>query len=119
MANVPKTSRCLNCDSPIESGRLKRFRNAVLCGSLDCHVAHNKRWRLSEPLYELPADGSPDSADPLFRKKVRACGRCNFKFTTTPRWRYFCERCRESASIKNPPTDRPYAISSGRRSGGG
>ena len=38
MANVPKTSRCLNCDSPIASGRLKRFPNAVLCSSLDCYV---------------------------------------------------------------------------------
>ena len=64
--------------------------------------------------YEPPAEGASDSADPHFRKKVRACGRCDFKFTTTPRWRYFCERCRQSAAVKKPPVDRTYTISSRR-----
>ena len=127
MANVPKTSRCLICDSLIASGRLKRFPNAVLCGSLDCYVKRQKRrhnhaqknWRLSEPQYEPPIPGTIDSADPHFRAKVRPCGRCGEEFRTCVRWRYFCGRCRNSTLVKRPPTDRTYAISSGRRSGGG
>ena len=43
MANIPKPSRCLICDALIASGRLKRFPNAVLCGSDPCDVEHQKR----------------------------------------------------------------------------
>ena len=129
MANVQRTSRCRICDLSLASGRLKRFPNAVLCGSLACHVAHQKRrhnhaqqnWRLArgEPGYQPPIPGSIDSADPHFKSKVRPCGRCGEEFRTCVRWRYFCERCRDSKLIKTPPTDRTYAFSSGRRSGGG
>ena len=48
--------------------------------------------------YRAPADGSADSADPLFKAKIRPCGRCGFPFTTTASARYFCSTCRAYAN---------------------
>ena len=51
--------------------------------------------------YEPPPLGSADHADPYFKKRVRKCGRpgCDREFQTTPRWRYFCEKCRKSHDV--------------------
>ena len=46
------------------------------------------------PEYQPPDDGSPESADPHFKSRERACGRCGFSFVTTAKFRYYCERCR-------------------------
>ena len=45
--------------------------------------------------YRKPPDGSPESADPLFKVKVRPCGKCGKEFTTSAAFRYFCEVCRD------------------------
>ena len=120
------TKCCLICDSAIQAARMIRYPRAVLCGSEVCALvqhrqkiqqAAQKARYVSE--YLPPDDGAIDSADPHFRAKVRPCGRCGQTFKQSVRWRYFCERCRYSTAVKNPPTDRTYGISSGRRSGGG
>ena len=46
------------------------------------------------PEYHPPAEGSAESADPFFKPKLRDCGKCGQEFTTTPKFRYFCEGCR-------------------------
>ena len=69
-------------------------------------------------IYRAPKDGAPDSADPNFKAKQRACGRCGEEFTTSARWRYFCRSCRQSTEVKNPAANRTVSISSGRRCGG-
>ena len=71
-----------------------------------------------DPTYTPPADGASDSADPLFRPKLKTCGRCGDEFTTSARWRYFCRSCRQSTEVKNPAANRTVSVSSGRRSGG-
>ena len=45
--------------------------------------------------YRPPPDGDPESADPLFRPKVRPCGKCQHPFTTTAAFRYYCQYCRQ------------------------
>ena len=59
--------------------------------------------------YLPPADGAPDSADPGFRARVRACGRCREEFTTSARWRYFCQTCRRHADVRSP-TRRTFSF---------
>ena len=110
--------RCSVCCRFLTNERRERYPGSTTCGEGECKT-ENRRRVSSTPQYVPPADGDPDSADPLFVPKRRRCGRCGEGFTTTPRWRYFCGRCRYSTLVKNPPTDRTYAISSGRRSGGG
>ena len=119
MANLEK--RCLICDSVILVGRMHRHPSAVLCGSAECELVQHRRnvqragkkaRCISE--YKPPAPGASDSADPHFRAKRRPCGRCGEEFTTTPRWRYFCECCRASTAVKRPPVDRSYALSNSR-----
>ena len=73
---------------------------------------------MNEPQYQQPADGSPDSADPAFRAKVRACGYCGDEFTTSARWRYFCGRCRQYNVVRFPEADRTVPVSFVRRGGG-
>ena len=86
-----------------------RYPRAVLCGSEVCALVQHRQkiQQAAQKLkyvsqYEPPAPGSPDSADPLFRAKVRPCGRCGQTFKQSVRWRYFCERCRYSTVVKNP-----------------
>ena len=52
------------------------------------------------PEYRPPADGSPESADPAFRARLRPCGRCGSEFTTSARWRYFCKSCRQTVQVQ-------------------
>ena len=68
-------------------------------------------------LYKPPAPGASDSADPLFRPKQRPCGRCGEEFTTTPRWRYFCGRCRVNPVVKNTAL-HTFSFFQTRRPGG-
>ena len=57
--------------------------------------------------YLTPADGTPESADPLFVAKVRPCGFCGREFTTSAAWRYYCGHCRSRAVRLNlPPKNR-------------
>ena len=51
-------------------------------------------------LYQPPAPGEADHADQNFRAKRHPCGRCGEEFTTTPRWRFFCPKCRVSPVVK-------------------
>ena len=126
MSTIIREKRCLICDSVIQVGRMHRHPSAVLCGVTACFTEHHRRRQNRSQQkskyvceYVPPAPGEADHADPHFRAKVRPCGRCGQTFRQSVRWRYFCERCRESTLIKTPPTDRTYAFSSGRRSGGG
>ena len=73
---------------------------------------------MSEREYQPPADGSPESADPLFVPKQRPCARCGEAFTTSARWRMFCPRCRQTRAVLFPEPDRTYELSSDRRAGG-
>ena len=50
-------------------------------------------------IYQPPAPGDPESADPNFKPRLRDCGRCSKPFETTPRWRYFCGKCRKSRDV--------------------
>ena len=50
--------------------------------------------------YRPPADGSPDSADPAFRARLRPCGRCGAEFKTSAKWRYFCKSCRQTPLVQ-------------------
>ena len=51
--------------------------------------------------YKPPKIGEADHADPYFKARLRECGRpgCHRTFRTTPRWRYFCEKCRKSHDV--------------------
>ena len=49
--------------------------------------------------YQPPKIGEADHADPYFKPRLRECGRCSKPFETTPRWRYFCEKCRKSHGV--------------------
>ena len=41
------------------------------------------------------------SFDPNFKPRDRECGRgCGRRFTTSPRWRYFCHGCRHLPSVR-------------------
>ena len=71
-----------------------------------------------ELAYRPPADGDPDSADPLFVAKHRKCGRCGFPFTTTPRARYFCGTCRDFAN-KVAPDVKEVRLANGQKWGFG
>ena len=53
-------------------------------------------------LYQPPAAGDPDHADPNFKPRLRECGKpgCDQPFETTARWRYFCEKCRSGLDIR-------------------
>ena len=53
-----------------------------------------------EPEYQPPADGASDSADPLFRAKLKTCGRCG--------------RCRQTNAVRFPDADRTFPVSRGR-----
>ena len=50
--------------------------------------------------YRPPAVGASDHADPNFKARLRECGRCSRPFETTPRWRYFCPKCRLSGDVR-------------------
>ena len=50
--------------------------------------------------YEPPKPGDEDHADPNFKARLRECGRCAKPFETTPRWRYFCGRCRATKDVR-------------------
>ena len=50
-------------------------------------------------LYQPPAIGESDHASPNFKPRLRDCGRCSKPFETTPRWRYFCGKCRKSHDV--------------------
>ena len=65
-------------------------------------------------LYQPPAAGEADHADPHFRAKRRPCGRCGEEFTTTPRWRYFCGKCR----VVKKTALHTFSIFQTRRPGG-
>ena len=67
--------------------------------------------------YRPPDPGAPDSADPDFRARVRPCGRCGSEFTTTAKWRYFCERCRQTVDVRNPSRHTVVLPSRARRGG--
>ena len=119
MSSTQKERRCRVCKRQIAPGRCRRFPTATTCGGEPCTLAMRSQKLKYASQYEPPAEGSPDSADPLFRAKVRPCGRCGQIFKQSVRWRYFCERCRYSTVVKSPPTDRTYELStSSRRSGG-
>ena len=47
--------------------------------------------------YQPPADGTEESADPNFVPRDRPCGLCGRGFVTSPKFRYYCGRCRGAA----------------------
>ena len=51
--------------------------------------------------YIPPEIGEADHADPYFKKRLRKCGRpgCHREFETTPRWRFFCGKCRKHPDV--------------------
>ena len=54
--------------------------------------------------YRPPAaDGDPDSSDPHFRARSRACGKCQRPFETTAKYRYYCPVCRAAPARKHTP----------------
>ena len=70
-------------------------------------------------LYQPPAPGASDSADPHFKPRLRECGKpgCDRTFETTARWRFFCPKCRVSPVVKK--TQRhTFSIFQTRRPGG-
>ena len=50
--------------------------------------------------YQPPAAGHADHADQNFKARLRDCGRCLSPFETSPRWRYFCPRCRNTKDVR-------------------
>ena len=108
--------RCSVCCRFLTNARRARWPDSTTCGESECQIV-NKRRVSAE--YVPPADGSPECADPLFRAKLRPCGRCGFEFRQTVHWRYFCPRCRQTAAVRHPEPDRTYELSSDRRAGGG
>ena len=48
-----------------------------------------------------PGGWAADHASPNFKPRLRDCGRCSKPFETTPRWRYFCGKCRKSHDVLN------------------
>ena len=42
----------------------------------------------------------PGYADQYFTARNRPCGKCSRPFTTTPRWRYFCPKCRATKPVR-------------------
>ena len=43
----------------------------------------------------------PGYADAHFKARLRDCGKCSRPFETTPRWRYFCPKCRSTKTVRN------------------
>ena len=41
----------------------------------------------------------PGKRRPEFQTTATDCGRCSKPFETTPRWRYFCGKCRKSRDV--------------------
>ena len=121
------TSRCLICHSAIQAARMLRHPRAILCGEEVCYLTHHRHQtqRHAQKMryvatYEPPADGSPESADPLFVPRERPCARCRNPFVTSARWRMFCGRCRQTRAVLFPEPDRTYELSTAaRRDGGG
>ena len=118
MPSTQKERRCKSCGELIPPDRCKTFPTTILCGSKACATAYLLYKARSASEYEPPDEGTIDSADPLFRAKVRPCGRCGQTFKQTVRWRYFCERCRYSTAVKNAEPDRSVAVSYVQRGGG-
>ena len=48
----------------------------------------------------LATAGDSDHADPNFKPRLRDCGKCSRPFETTPRWRYFCPKCRATVNVQ-------------------
>ena len=111
------TDRCSVCCRFLSNERRARWPGSTTCGQHRCQT-ENRRRVSGTPEYQPPADGSPESSDPLFRSRRRDCGKCSRPFETSVRWRYFCPRCRQTKAVLFPEPDRTYAVSSGRRSGG-
>ena len=69
-------------------------------------------------MYQPPAPGEADHADPNFKPRLRDCGKpeCNRTFETTARWRYFCPKCRHWKARQKPPW-RTFSIPGKARRG--
>ena len=103
---------CSVCFRRIAPARLEKYPHAFLCysaGACNVESERRKRKRAAHALlerragygYRPPPDGDPESADPAFKPRERACGRqCGRRFWTTSRWRYYCESCRHLPSIR-------------------
>ena len=119
MADRQHDRRCRICDELIPPDRCRKFPTANTCGGEPCAKVMRSQQSRYVPEYLPPADGSQDSADPLFRAKVRPCGRCGFEFRQTVHWRYFCPRCRQTAAVRHPEPDRTHELSTAARRSGG
>ena len=113
------TDRCSVCCRFLSNERRARWPGSTTCGQHRCET-ENRRRVSGTPEYLPPNPGEADHADPTFKPRLRDCGKpgCDRTFETTPRWRFFCPRCRQTKAVRFPEPERTYAISSGRRSGG-
>ena len=95
---------CRICNQQIAPERCQRFPTVNTCGGDPCAKAMRSQQTRYVPEYIPPAPGAADSADPLFKPKVRDCGRCGDPFQTTPGFRYFCGACRRGTFRQKTPT---------------
>ena len=118
MTTTQKERRCRICDKQIAPDRCRTFPTANTCGGEPCAKVMRSQQTRYEEQYVPPPEGSPESADPHFRPRERKCSRCDEPFTTSARWRMFCEDCRATNAVRFPTHESMCGLSSGRRSGG-
>ena len=117
MASTQKERHCRICNQQIAATRCKTFPTANTCGGEPCAKVMRSRQGTYIAEYLPPAEGTAESADPLFRAKLKTCGYCGSDFTTTAKWRYFCGNCRRTDAVRFPEVERTIPVRYVQRGG--